>query len=154
MTGRPLLVVTLGLPGSGKSTRARRWVAAAPDRRCRVNRDDTRAMMHGGRLGTDVQEQQVTVATHAAILALLRAGWDVVCDDTNLDPARLPSLLEVAEQAGATVEIWDLRDVPVEECLRRNRLRHGSARVPDVVITGMYADYIEGREVTTEGATA
>lgn len=141
------LIVTRGLPGSGKSTRARAWVTADPARRARVNRDDTRNSMHGGRLGTETQEEQVTIATHAAILALLRAGYDVVCDDTNLDPTRLPRLAELAELASAHLEVWDLTHVPIEECLRRNRLRRGPARVPDVVITGMWADYLESQQV-------
>ena len=148
---RSRLAITQGLPGSGKTTRARAWVAEKPEHRVRVNRDDFRTMTHAGRLGTSEQERQVTIASHAAILALLRAGYDVVCDDTNLDPARLPALLEVAAQAGATVERWDMTGVPVAECLRRNRRRHGPARVPDVVITSMNADFIQP---STEGAPA
>jgi hypothetical protein len=42
------LVITRGLPGCGKTTRARAWVAEDPSRRVRVNRDDLRTMLSGG----------------------------------------------------------------------------------------------------------
>ena len=42
----PTLVITRGLPASGKTTKAREWVAADPVRRARVNRDDVRAQLH------------------------------------------------------------------------------------------------------------
>jgi hypothetical protein len=50
------LIITRGLPGSGKTTWARQQV-----RFVRVNRDDLREMLHGGMLGTGWAEVQVTV---------------------------------------------------------------------------------------------
>ena len=44
----PVLVITRGLPGSGKSTWARQWVSQDPAHRAEVNRDSLRLMMHGG----------------------------------------------------------------------------------------------------------
>ncbi len=80
----PTLIITIGLPGSGKSTWAKAWVGEDPARRARVNRDDLRAMLHGGRVGTAWQERQVTLAQHAAVRALLLHGFEVMVDDTNL----------------------------------------------------------------------
>ena len=39
------LVITRGLPGSGKTTYARAWVAEDREHRARVNRDDIRQML-------------------------------------------------------------------------------------------------------------
>ena len=68
------LYITRGLPGSGKTTRARAWVTEDPAHRARVNRDDTRTMLHGGRLGTAAQEKQVTSVRDAAVTELLKRG--------------------------------------------------------------------------------
>jgi len=38
------LIVTRGLPGSGKTTAATAWVAEEPLRRARVERDEIRSM--------------------------------------------------------------------------------------------------------------
>ena len=134
------LIATVGLPGSGKTTRARAWVAAGPHHRARVNRDDIRRMCHGGRLGTDAQEAQVTAAQHAAVTALLAAGVDVVVDDTNTRPEFRDALRRLAMVAGAEFVVWDLTGVPVEECIRRDAQREGSARVGEGVIRMMAAE--------------
>ena len=56
------LTILRGLPGSGKTTRARELVADDP--RCaRVNRDDLRMMMFGAKVNlTPAQERAVTLA--------------------------------------------------------------------------------------------
>lgn len=132
------LVITIGLPGSGKTTRARNWVARDPQRRVRVNRDDIRAMMHGGRLGTQAQEAQVTIAQHAAVAALLSAG-DVVVDDTNLHPEHVAALRRLAKRARADFRVWDMRDVPVGVCIARDRGRPDHLQVGEQVVLEMAA---------------
>jgi predicted kinase len=118
-----MLYATRGLPGCGKTTRARAWVAKDRAGRARVNRDDFRDMLHGGWLGTVAQEGQVTAAAHAAVEALLRAGYDVVCDDTNLIPEHMDALRLIAGRCRAGFEVWDLTDVPVDVCVERDERR-------------------------------
>ena len=101
----PQLTITIGLPGSGKSTRALAWVAEDPARRARVNRDDLRRMLHGGRLGTAEQEAAVTALQHPAVQALLELGYDVVADDTNLSTAAVHAWQRLADQAGAQLVV-------------------------------------------------
>lgn len=140
------LVITRGLPGSGKTTRARAWVAEDPKTRIRVNRDDSRAMFHAGRLGSQDQERQVTVARDASVAALLRKGWDVVCDDTTLPSRHARDLRRVAILAGADFEVWDMTDVDLDVCLERNRNRAGTpAFVPEDVIRDMHQRFVHGR---------
>ncbi|SCL26752.1 AAA family ATPase [Micromonospora inyonensis] len=119
----PALVITRGLPGSGKTTYAKRWVAEDPERRFRVNRDDLRAMGHGRRVGVRWQEDAVTTAQKAQVLALLRAGMSVIADDTNLPDASVEQWRRLAEQAGAHLVAVDLREVPVETCIARDAAR-------------------------------
>lgn len=136
------LTITRGLPAAGKTT----WAKAQPHL-VRVNRDDLRRMLHGGRLGTPAAEMEVTAAHHAAVEALLRRGADVVCDDTNLRARYVRALMEIAQRCGARIEFRDFTDVPVEECVRRDALREGEARVGAEVIDGMYRRYMAGRRL-------
>ena len=88
------LLITRGLPASGKTTFARKLQPQV----VRVNRDDLRRMLHGQRLFTQWAEGQVTHAQRAAVEALLRAHADVIVDDTNL---RAKTVREWAELAAA-----------------------------------------------------
>lgn len=147
---KPTLIITRGLPGSGKSTRARQWVAVDPVRRAQVNRDDLRAMLHDSVYviqSADVigTEKAIIAVRDAAILALLKRGVSVVCADTNLPQRTARDLRQLATLAGAAFEVWDLTDLPLEECLRRNTLREGRALVPEDRIRDMHARYVNGR---------
>lgn len=140
----PILIITRGLPASGKTHQARRWVEADPARRARVNRDDLRTMLHGRRLGTPAQEEQVTAAAHTAMAALLTAGTSVICDDTNLPDRHVRQLQKIAANAGAGFEVMDLTSVPVEICVTRDAAR-GPAQVGSGVIRSMNALYLVGK---------
>lgn len=117
------LAITRGLPGSGKTTRARQWVDADPAARTRVNRDDLRATLYGKHTGlTYDQEQTVTTAQRAAVRALLVAGRDVVVDDTNLRLRNARAWADLAIEVGAVLEVWDM-DTGVEVCVARDAAR-------------------------------
>lgn len=130
---KPRLFITRGLPGSGKSTVADEMLIehlthlyATKSEALNlslVSRDDFRRMFHGRRLGWARQEQLVTVAQDAAVLALLLAKSDVFVHDTNLPDSAVTRFTKLAAQADAVVEVVDMRDVPLDECLRRDRNR-------------------------------
>jgi predicted kinase len=145
----PTLIITRGLPGSGKTTRALQWIAAQPGRRARVNRDDLRRMLHGRRLGTNAQEAMVTVLQHVGVRAMLERGWDVIADDTNLTQHAIDQWRNLAGQAGATLTVWDHSGVDVDECVRRDAGRDGDARVGGPVIRGLHLQHLVGILPTT-----
>lgn len=134
----PTLTLTRGLPGSGKTT----W-AKQQRRSVRVNRDDLREMLHGGRMGEGWAEVQVTIAQRAQIDALLRSGIDVICDDTNLRSRSIRELAELGIAAGAVVKLEDFTGVPVEVCIERDAARPNP--VGEDVIRAMYARYLAGK---------
>lgn len=139
----PRLLITRGLPASGKTTFARELQPAV----VRVNRDDLRRMLHGTRLFTQKAESQVTIAQQAQVEALLRAGIDVIVDDTNLRSRTVRRWAEMAARFGATFEVHDFTDVPLEECLRRDALRPEQDRVGEDVIRRLHERYLAGREL-------
>ena len=139
------LIITRGLPGSGKSTFARGWVAEDPANRAEVNRDQLRKMLHDGTYiaGRDGTEPAVTAARDAAIETLLRRGVDVVCSDTNLPQKVARGLRNLADATGADFEVQDFTDVPWDVCVERDQAR-GTEAVGAEVIMGMHSRYLAG----------
>lgn len=132
------LVITRGLPASGKTTFARQLQPAV----VRVNRDDLRRMLHGERLYVSWAEAQVTACQRAGVEALLRGGTDVVVDDTNLRPGLVRAWAAVAARVGAEFEVHDLTGVPLEECIRRDAARPAGERVGERAIRRMHDEYL------------
>lgn len=146
------LIATRGLPASGKTTFARTLQPSV----VRVNRDDLRRMLHGGRLFTQWAESQVDTAQRAQVEALLRAGVDVCVDDTNLRARTLREWARLAARYDATFEVHDFTDVPLEECLRRDANRSAEDRVGEDAIRRLHERFLADRplplpvpEVTT-----
>ncbi|WP_245730535.1 AAA family ATPase [Micromonospora pallida] len=135
------LIATRGLPASGKTTFARTLQPSV----VRVNRDDLRRMLHGARLFTQWAESQVNTAQRAQVEALLRARVDVCVDDTNLPARTLREWARLAAQHGATFEVHDFTDVPLEECLRRDAARPAEDRVGEEPIRRLHERFLANR---------
>jgi predicted kinase len=159
-----ILYITRGLPASGKTTKAREWVAQSPETRVRINRDDLRAMCHGGFRGTirsggtvvpsDWQEQVITRIQEAGVAAALMTDRDVAVDDTNLPQATVDRWQRMAALAGAGFEVWDLRDVPIDKCLTRNLRRIRTPQyVPSDAIRRMHTRYIAAPPPAADGTS-
>lgn len=138
------LIITRGLPGSGKSTFATAWVAEDPAHRAEVNRDQLRKMLHDGVFirGRDGTEGAVTGVRDAAIESLLRRGVDVVCSDTNLPQRVARDLRKLADVTGAEFEVRDFTDVPWDVCVERDKAR--AEGVGAEVIMGMHSRFLAG----------
>jgi predicted kinase len=139
------LLITRGLPGCGKTTWARAWVAADREHRARVNRDDLRTMLDDGQFVKGVTEPRILAARDAAILSLLSKGIDTISDDTNLPQRTARDLAKLARRAGAELEVIDLTGVPLGTCLERNAARTDKPPVPEAAIRDMHARYLAGR---------
>ena len=133
------VIVLRGLPASGKSTWAKDYVERNPGW-IRVNKDDLRTMLHNG-VWSKENESVVLEVRDSIIVSALQGGVSVVVDDTNFSSKHVTDITELAKTYGAYVEVKDF-DVELEECLKRNAERTGSARVPDKVIIDMYQKYV------------
>lgn len=135
-----------GLPGSGKSTYAKKWVAQDPLNRIRVNRDTLRLMAHNGahivsNLGKNSTERAIMAARDVLIQMWLGMDLDVIVDDMNLSNWHVAKLREIAECANAWVVIVDMRDVPVATCIERDAQRTDRERVGADTIMDMYTRF-------------
>ena len=147
---RPILIVTRGLPASGKTTLALEKLRQEPERWARVNRDALREHTFGIMpMLSPAGEQNLTKVQTWMIRSLFQAGLNVVADDTNLPEARMKGWEEFARWNHAALEVWDLRDIPVETCLDRDRARiaRGERGVGDDVILRL-AQYLPAKETS------
>lgn len=116
------LTITRGYSGSGKTTLAKAWVAEAPPRRRRVNRDDLRAMLILPPRGDYQQEQQVTEVEKNIVRSLLKGGVSVIVDDTNLALRFARDWADLAAELGVDFEVIDVK-TPRDICVVRDHAR-------------------------------
>lgn len=135
------VIITRGLPASGKSTWSLQFVKDNPSFR-RISRDDLRFMIYDGDWNPQV-EDSVILARNALVERFLLAGYDLVLDETFLNPFRVKEIKQVLAMWKVEFEIKDFLDVPVEVCLERNRLRGKNRRVPDEFIKEYYEKYVK-----------
>lgn len=140
-TPKPTLIITRGLPASGKTTWAKTWVAESPTSRARVNRDDLRAMLFDTPDYSHAQETAVTTAARQAVKALLNAGRDVIADDTNLRPRYVREWARFANGNGAELEVIEF-PITIDEAIERDARREKS--VGEDVIRRMVTKYLPG----------
>lgn len=138
------LIICKGLPASGKTTFARKWVAEDIGNRARVNRDDLRDMMHDSVYVKGVTEKIIIYIEQNIIRSLLDKGISVVVDDTNMSYDIVNQLENIAKICNSESEIKSFIHIGVEECVRRNALREGKARIPESAIRNMHKIWISG----------
>lgn len=135
---KPILYMTKGLPGAGKTTVALRMVST--DGVKRVNKDDLRSMIDNSRWSKSNEQFIISVRNEIVATSLL-GGSSIVVDDTNLDPKHETDLRNLANLYKADFQIIDCTDIPVEECVTRD-----AKRVKPVgfkVIMDMYNRYLK-----------
>jgi predicted kinase len=112
------LVIFVGLQASGKSTFFRERFAATHEH---VSKDLFRNNKNPNRRQAQLIE------------ASLEEGSPVVADNTNPSVEDRRILIESGRRYGARI-VGYFFDSTVRQCVERNRLRAGKARVPDVAI--------------------
>lgn len=125
---KPYLVLTVGLPGSGKSTFCRRLAAATGA--VVLESDALRAALFT-RPAHDVEEsRQLFKAIYAAAESLLRRGADVIVDATNLRERDRVNAYRLAIDLGARLLVLHFR-APYRVIAERMALRTAGADPED-----------------------
>ena len=132
------LLLLKGLPASGKTTFAKELVRNDGNW-TRVNKDDLRSMLHGGKWSSS-REKKIIACERWLVELLL--GWkkNVVVDDTNLNPTHERHFKGMAESHNADFEV-KMFDTPLEECIKRDNARPNG--VGETVIRKMYNQYLK-----------
>jgi len=134
------MIIMQGLPGSGKSTRAEE-IMRETGNTVRVNKDLLRTMLHFDKFTG--RNEGVTKDTARLIAKnLLTAGFNVIIDDTNLNPGVLQGWKDLATEVGAKVEIEKvITDVEQSVMQDLERANAGGRYVGGTVIKNMALQY-------------
>lgn len=130
------VLLTVGLPASGKSTYAKELVTTNKNW-ARVNRDDLRAMVFNG---FNRKKEKIIVKSEMKLAEFyLSKGMNVVVDDTNLNPKVRDSWKAFCDEHGVEFKI-KVFDTSLCECIRRDVLRQNS--VGEDVLRQMWNQFI------------
>lgn len=133
------LIMLKGLPASGKSTRAKEQVANNQGKYKRINKDELRAMLDEWRRSK--LNETIILQTRDFLIGQGLFNWfNVIVDDTNLDPKHEAALKALAKiyKAKFVVKYFDI--IP-QEAIKRDEQRTNP--VWSKVIRDMYNRYIK-----------
>ena len=121
------VIILRGLPGSGKSTYAKKLVSETPNSYKRINRDDLRMMFDNGCL-TNGNEKFIKKVRDLLIIKALEEGKHVIVDDTNLSPTnetRIKQLVKEFNKANSDDVLVEIKEMetPLYECIERDAQR-------------------------------
>jgi predicted kinase len=136
------LIMTKGLPASGKTTWAKEQVAKDPKNIKRINKDDLRVMLHAS-VWSKSLENDIIETRDLLICFWLSQDKTVIVDDTNIQPAHEPRLRDLAEMHESEFKIQDFTDVPLNVCLKRDSERANF--VGEKVIKTMFNTYLRNK---------
>ena len=155
------IILCRGIQGSGKSTWSKQWVLEDPEHRVRFNNDDIRNML--GKYWVPSREKLVLNLKKLFIMSSMRAGYDIVIDNMNLNPKEVDFYKTCVEIHNQTVEELgkgyklDLQEyelefkdffIPLQECIERDSKRPNP--IGEEVIKKTYEKYKDIIEAHSE----
>src|SRR5687768_9928057 len=90
------VILTRGLPASGKTSWAKEQVANGNGRVKRVNKDDLRAMLDNGKHSRQREEEVLHARDMLVELALIKK-YTAIVDDTNFSESHYERLKKIAD---------------------------------------------------------
>ena len=142
----PLLLLTRGIPGSGKSTWARDAADAAPHGQVKtVSLDDLRQVIDrndGSKPFDRALEDLIQRMQADIVVSSIEAGHDVIVHNTHVF-AKIPNLLRRLTAGVCDPVIVDFTDTPYDVSYERNLQRADA--VPPQVVEKMHADLGKGK---------
>lgn len=148
MNQKPRAIVTIGIPGSGKSTFAKEFMRNAPEGETwwEINRDETRMALFGLEHYHDYKftkksEKEVTESVYNNIRKAAEYGHNVIISDTNLNPTHRSVLIDQLETLGFEVEL-KVFHIDFETAVKRDEKRKDKT-VGRQVIWNFYQRYLE-----------
>lgn len=144
MSGK--LTITVGIPGSGKTTAAKTILETeGSDNVELVSRDDLRHLLFRSEgILTNPQEFRITNIQKQIAKDALRQGKHVVIHDMNLRERYRKGWAKLASEQGAEFAIIDLTGVDLAVCITRDLCREERYVGPDV-IRNLYNRFIKNQ---------
>ena len=143
------IILTRGIPASGKSTWAKQEVLKDPEHSIRINRDDLRNM--SGKYWVPTREHYIEACKGIILICAMNFQFDtIIIDEMNLNPKESGKLkgeiamVNAAFKGGQdkyVVEIKDFTNVPLDVCLERDSKRENPKG--EDIIKGIFNKYRE-----------
>lgn len=144
------ILILRGIPASGKTTYALKWVNEDPNNRVRLNQDDIRTMFGKYWLDDPKALNKREIIVRSTLNTLLSESmfqqFDIVVDNMNLNPTVINYLqgavnffnMKFPDKIGYEIKYKDFF-IPLEECIKRDAKRPRS--LGKKVITSIYNKY-------------
>src|SRR5690606_33634680 len=117
------VIITKGLPASGKSSWADEYIKQNPNF-VKIEKDeirkDTRLFKDGQYVHKRGDEAIVIKERDRLIREALQSGKSVISSDTNLVKKHITQISNIARQYNAEVEVVSFLDVPLKELIERD----------------------------------
>lgn len=125
------IILTVGLPASGKSTWAKEE-CAKKKHFVRINKDDIRAML-GQPHNAEYERTVVLGMRDALVRHFIEKDQSIIIDDTNFHIKHLRTIIKIAQDYNKPISInIKYFDIDLKTCIERNAVRPNS--VPEHVI--------------------
>ena len=131
------LIITRGIPASGKSKWAKQWVLEDPEHRVRFNNDDIRNML--GKYWVPSREPMVAAMKDSFVEEAILLRLDMVVDNTNLNNKEIEYWKNWANLHNYDLEYKDFFDTPLSVCIERDKTR--DPQVSEKIIRNFYNNY-------------
>lgn len=125
----PQIIMTVGLPGSGKTTWAWNKIKQDPKHWVRISNDALREMSWGDPYESH-DENWIADARQALIETAMSRGKSIIVDNLNINPKLETGYRALVERWNRTTQFnkytFEVHfiDTPVEECIQRDALRN------------------------------
>lgn len=121
------VILTVGLPASGKTTWASNQVISSNGQTKRINKDELRAMVDSNNFSKS-NEKMILKIRDLMIVEYLKSKINVIIDDTNLNSRHLEDIEKLVkdnfpDENITVVENTSFLKVPVDECIKRDSRR-------------------------------
>lgn len=144
------VILTKGLPGSGKTTWAKELLKSNPNAYKRINNDDLRKMFDNMQYSQDM-ENFIKKAVDALVLLALEEGKHVILDNTHLSESSVNRIKKLVKGKAEVIIEDKFLKVPLETCIKNDLKRLES--VGKDVIVRMYEQHIKKIEPIIQDKT-
>lgn len=134
------VILTKGLPGSGKTTWAKELLKSNPNAYKRINNDDLRKMFDNMQYSQDM-EKFIKKAVDVLVLLALEEGKHVILDNTHLSESSVNRIKKLVKGKAEVIIEDKFLKVPLETCIKNDLKRLDS--VGKDVIVRMYEQHIK-----------
>ena len=144
------VILTKGLPASGKTTWAKELLKSNPNAYKRINNDDLRKMFDNMQYSQDM-EKFIKKAVDILVLLALEEGKHVILDNTHLSESSVNRIKKLVKGKAEVIIEDKFLKVPLETCIK-NDLKRLDSVGKDVIIK-MYEQHLKKVEPIIQDKT-